>query len=96
MLKMDIPGMTKADIKIVVEDGVLTLSGERQRTDEVKDASYQRTERTFGRFTRAFRLPEGSNEEGIAAEVKDGVLTVTIPHSPTPPRKVHEVPITNS
>eukprot|EP00048_Salpingoeca_helianthica_P023167 m.22741 g.22741 ORF g.22741 m.22741 type:complete len:199 (+) comp8359_c0_seq1:87-683(+) len=93
-IKMDIPGMKKEDIKIQIdEDNVLTLSGERTRTDEKKDTNYHHTERSFGKFVRSFRLPETCKPDTITAEVRDGVLTVNIPHAPTPARRVVDVPI---
>lgn len=94
MIKMDVPGMKKDEIKIQIdEDGNLSLTGERQRVEEKKEANYHRTERSFGKFTRQFKLPPNVNKDSISAEVKDGVLTVTLPKSPTAARKVQEIPV---
>lgn len=78
----DVPGMTKGDIKVQVSpDRVLTISGERK--SEHREGSEQegnlRIERTHGTFMRRFRLPEAVDVEGIKANVKDGVLKLTVP-----------------
>lgn len=79
VLRADLPGLTKDDVEIDVDDEVLTISGERR--DEYKDDrdDYYRTERTYGRFFRAIQLPDGVNPDEIDASFKDGVLEVTIP-----------------
>jgi len=96
VVKVDLPGMKKDDIKIQVdEDNVLTVSGERQRTDEKKEANYQVTERHFGKFSRSFQLPEDVKMQGITADMKSGVLSISIPKNTEAPRrpKAVEVPI---
>lgn len=93
-IKMDIPGMKKEDVKIQIdEDNVLTLSGERSRTEDKSETNYHHTERSFGKFVRSFQLPENCKPEAVTAEVRDGVLTVNIPHAPTPARRVVDVQI---
>jgi HSP20 family protein len=79
VLRADLPGLSKDDVEIDVDDDMLTISGERR--DEYKDQrdDYYRTERTYGRFFRAIQLPEGVNHDEIDATFKDGVLEVTIP-----------------
>ena len=73
------------------------MSGERQRTDEKKEASYQFTERHFGSFSRAFRLPDDAKREAITAEMKEGVLSITIPKlPPAEGRRPLEIPIADS
>jgi HSP20 family protein len=78
-LKADLPGIDKKDIAIDVKDGVLTLSGERSTENETKEKNFYRRERTYGKFQRAFTLPEGVEAEDIKADFKDGVLKVHIP-----------------
>ena len=88
VVRADLPGLTKDNVTIEVEDGVLMISGER--SDESRDErdDYYRTERSYGRFFRAIELPEGVNEEQVDATFKDGVLEVTIPAPKvTSPRK---------
>ncbi len=93
---MDTPGMKKEEIKIQVdEEDNLSLSGERQQVEETKEANFIRTERSFGKFSRYFKLPENADKGKISAEVKDGVLTITIPKLSEPvSKKVLQIPIT--
>ncbi len=79
VIKAEMPGVDKKDIKVDVKDRVLTLSGERSADKEVKEDSYYRRERTFGRFERSFTLPGEVDPEKIAAEYKDGVLKIVVP-----------------
>jgi HSP20 family protein len=88
-LAADLPGLSAQDVDITVEDGVLTISGERkdERVDEKK--GYRRVERTFGTFKRAFTLPKGVSVDQITARVEHGQLRVLVPKPVTElPRKV--------
>jgi HSP20 family protein len=78
-LHLDVPGMTKDDLKINYQDNQLTVSGERtsDRTDEGEE--YVRVERSFGQFYRSFSLPRTVNADGIRAAYENGVLTITVP-----------------
>jgi HSP20 family protein len=79
IVRADLPGLTKDDIDIQIEDDVLVISGER--SDETRDErdDFYRSERTYGRFFRAIQLPDGVDTDKIDATFKDGVLEVTIP-----------------
>lgn len=77
-LKADLPGIAKDDIAINVNDGFLTLEGERKRP-ETTDKNFYRSEVVYGSFRRTFKLGHEINAEGIAAEFANGVLTITIP-----------------
>jgi HSP20 family protein len=79
LLKADLPGMRKEDIRIHVEDDLLTLSGERKFEDEESRENYHRIERSYGRFSRVFQLAGVADASKIAAQYADGVLTVTLP-----------------
>lgn len=79
VVKAEIPGMDKEGITVDVKDRVLTLKGERSEDKEVKEDSYYRKERTYGRFERAFTLPADVKTDDIKAEYKDGVLKVIVP-----------------
>jgi HSP20 family protein len=79
VIKAELPGMKKNDFSVDVKDRVLTLSGERNYDNEVKEENYYRRERTYGRFKRAFHLPADVDADNIKAEFKDGVLRVEIP-----------------
>jgi HSP20 family protein len=74
----DLPGIPEEDISVEFEDGVLTVSAERKREQEVKEDSFYRFERRFGTFTRTIGLPQGVDEAGITAAYKDGVLEVHV------------------
>lgn len=76
-LAVDLPGLTKADIDLTVEDHMLTLSGERQASHE--GATADRVERVYGRFARRFNLPNDVDVAAVGAEFENGVLNITIP-----------------
>ncbi|MEL7062065.1 MAG: Hsp20/alpha crystallin family protein [Acidobacteriota bacterium] len=79
---VDLPGLTKDDIDLSLEDGMLTLSGERKFTHDQADVKgFRRVERAFGRFSRSFTLPQGIDVEGVTASFANGVLELTLPKS---------------
>jgi HSP20 family protein len=75
----EVPGMNEKDVELLVEDGVLTLRGEKKSESEDRDRGY--SERFYGRFERRIALPSGVDEEKAKAEFRDGVLTVTLPRN---------------
>lgn len=79
VLTAELPGVKKEDIELKIENSTLTIRGERKRAFETKDGGYHRVERSFGAFARSFTLPTTVSAEGITADFKDGVLTVTLP-----------------
>lgn len=79
VLRADLPGLNKGDVKIELEDTVLTISGERRAEHEDRQEGYYRLERAAGAFARSLTLPEGVEAEGIQASFADGVLEVRIP-----------------
>ncbi len=79
VLHADVPGVEEKDLDIKVEDGTLTLKGERKFEQAKKDEGYHRIERSFGSFVRCFSLPESVDPEKAEAQYKNGVLTVTLP-----------------
>lgn len=79
VIKAELPGVKKEDIKVEVRDGYLTITGERKEEKEVKEARYYASERFAGSFTRSFALPEGVDAGTITAEHKDGLLEVRVP-----------------
>ncbi len=78
-LVADLPGLKKEDIKIEIQDNMLTLRGEKKLEEEKKDKSYRLCERYYGEFVRTFALPENVDRDGIVAGFKDGVLKLEIP-----------------
>ena len=79
VVQMDLPGIEQKDIVVGMEDGVLTIRGERKPEPEAKDECFTTTERAYGSFIRSFSLPGTADAEKIAATYKNGVLAVTIP-----------------
>ena len=79
ILKAEIPGMKKEDVKVNLQDNLLTLSGERKFEGETKKENYHRIERRYGVFTRSFMLPPTVDAKKITAEFKDGLLEVKLP-----------------
>lgn len=78
-LHADIPGLSKEDIKIAVENGVLTISGERKAEKREKaDGQYEYYERSYGSFTRSFNLPDHVDPAGVAASYRNGVLELVL------------------
>jgi HSP20 family protein len=79
LIKAELPEVKKEDVKITLENGVITISGERKQQKEAKDENEIRVESFYGTFTRSFSLPENVDAGGVRAESKDGVLKVHIP-----------------
>ena len=79
VVKAELPEMKKEEVKVSVEDGVLSISGERSLEKEDKDRKYHRIERAYGSFSRSFTIPEGTDTAKVTAEFKDGVLKVHLP-----------------
>jgi len=91
LIKAELPEVRKEDVKIMLEDGVITISGERKHEKEHKDANEIRVESFYGSFSRSFSLPENIDAKNIHAESKDGVLKVHIPK--TEAAKAHPIAI---
>jgi HSP20 family protein len=79
VLTAEVPGMTKEDLDVTVDNGVLTLRGEKKEESEDKGKDYHRVERRYGRFERRIRLPQYVNAEAIGASYQDGILKLTMP-----------------
>lgn len=79
VIKAELPEMKREAIAVTVEHGTLTISGERVPTGDVPKDAYRRVERAYGKFSRRFSLPRSVDVSRVAAEYKDGVLTVTLP-----------------
>ena len=89
VLSFDLPGIPEDKIAVELDDNVLTVSGERERTQEHSSERFYRFERRFGTFSRGVTLPAGVNEDTIKAEYRDGVLEVRIPKPEEPkPKKI--------
>jgi HSP20 family protein len=79
VLRAELPDVPREDIALRVENNTLTISGERKMDTEIKEQQYHRIERAYGTFSRAFTLPPTVDTGAIAAEYKNGVLTVRLP-----------------
>jgi HSP20 family protein len=79
LIRAELPGMRKEDVKVTVGDGVLTIEGERKQQKEEKSEKFHRVEAHYGSFTRTFSLPENVKPDAIRCEAKEGVLIVHIP-----------------
>jgi HSP20 family protein len=79
VLRADVPGVESKDIEITLEDGVLTIKGERTLEDKEERQGYKRVERAYGSFYRRFTLPDTADADRVSATGKNGVLEVTIP-----------------
>jgi HSP20 family protein len=89
VVKADLPGLSENDVKIEVDDNVLTIAGQRKAEHEHKGQGYYRVERSWGSFSRSLTLPEGVDADGIQANFDSGVLEVRIPKpEQQKPRKV--------
>lgn len=94
VVRAELPGVKKEDIRLTIEGGTLSLCGERKIEKESKDAKVHRMESFHGTFTRSFSLPANVDEKLIKADCKDGVLTVHLPKTAeTPAAKSMEVKV---
>lgn len=89
VVRAELPGLQKEHINVEVEDGILTIRGERKHEKEEKKEYSYRSERSYGSFYRAIPLPEGTKTEHANASFKDGVLEVTMPAAPVAQRARH-------
>ncbi|MDH4185777.1 MAG: Hsp20/alpha crystallin family protein [Nitrospira sp.] len=93
VIKADLPEVKKEDIKLTVQDNVMSISGERKYEKEEKSKKYHRVEREYGSFMRSFTLPEDADGSKVNAEYKDGVLNVRLPKSEKAKPKSIEVKV---
>jgi len=78
-VRVDLPGLTADEIDVTVEDGILTIAGERRREDVQEGEGFIRSELTYGTFFRTIQLPDGADEENVEAGVRNGVLDIRVP-----------------
>jgi HSP20 family protein len=81
VIKAEVPELKREDVKVSVQDNILSISGERKSEKEEKNKKYHRVERTYGRFMRSFTLPDNCDGGKVSAEYKDGVLKIHLPKS---------------
>jgi HSP20 family protein len=78
IVKADLPGMAEKDVNVTLDDGVLTISGEKQSENEEEGKTFHRIERSYGSFRRVLSLPADADENGINAHMENGVLHIEI------------------
>ncbi|MCD6413985.1 MAG: Hsp20/alpha crystallin family protein [Elusimicrobia bacterium] len=93
IVKAELPGVDKKDVKITVDDDILTISGETKREEEVKEKDYYCSERIYGSFSRSVTLPVAVERDKVKASYKNGVLTIDLPKSKEAKGRVLEIPI---
>jgi HSP20 family protein len=81
LIKGEIPGVKKEDVKVTIQDGMLTIQGERRQEKEEKGKKFHRIECSYGSFARSFWVPSDADESSVKAEFKDGMLNVTLAKS---------------
>ncbi len=79
VLKAELPGMKKEDVKVTLQNNILTISGEKKQEQEEKGKTFHRIERSYGSFNRTVELPVAVKTDAIKADFKDGILTVELP-----------------
>jgi HSP20 family protein len=93
LIKAELPEVSKEDVKVTVEENVITISGERRKEAEHKDEKVHRVESFYGGFSRSFRLPEDADVAAIQAESRNGMLKVRVPKTPAPKPRTVEVQV---
>lgn len=93
LVKGEIPGVKKEDVRVTIQDSMLTIQGERKQEKEEKGKKFHRIERSYGSFVRSFRVPDDVDENKVKAEFKDGMINVTLPKSAKAKAKAVEVSV---
>ena len=92
-ITVDLPGLQQSDVNIELQGDTLMISGNKEEKSEQKDQHYYRIERSYGAFRRTLALPEDADKEAISANMKDGVLELTIPRKALPRKDIRQIPI---
>jgi HSP20 family protein len=93
LIRAELPAVRKEDVKVTLDEGMITISGERKENKETKDEKFHRVESFRGAFSRSFSVPDNIDEKEIRAESKDGVLTVHLPKARASTSKAVEVKV---
>ena len=93
LIRAELPAVRKEDVKVTLDEGMITISGERKEDKETKDEKFHRVESYRGAFSRSFSMPDNIDDKGIRAESKDGVLTVHLPKTKASTPKTVEVKV---
>lgn len=95
-ITMELPGVDRDDIELTVDDGLVTVSGEKRSEHEDKGDIWYFSERQYGAFRRSFRLPGDADPGNVTADLRDGVLVVTVHKRAEPERKARKVEVRSS
>jgi len=93
LIRAELPAVRKEDVKVTLDEGMITISGERKEEKETKDEKFHRVESFRGAFSRSFSVPDNIDDKAIRAESKDGVLTVHLPKAKASMPKTVEVKV---
>jgi len=93
LVKVELPGVNKDEVKLTLENNILTIRGEKKQEKETKKENYHRVERSYGSFQRSFTLPAAVKADKIDASYKDGILTVALPKAEEAKPKQIEVKV---
>ena len=93
LIRAELPAVKKEDVKVTLDQGMITIHGERKDDKETKDEKFHRVESFRGAFSRSFSIPENIDEKAIRADAKDGVLTVHLPKAKSAMPKTVEVKV---
>lgn len=93
LIRAELPAVKKDDVRVTVDEGMITIEGERKHQKEDKNEKVHRIESFYGHFTRSFSLPESVDEGAIRCDSKDGVLTVHIPKTQTPKQQPKQIKV---
>jgi HSP20 family protein len=91
VIRVELPAVKKEDVKVTLDQGVLTILGERKQQTDDKNERFHRVESFHGSFERSFSLPENVNADTVSCDSKDGILTVHIPKIATPQQKPKQI-----
>lgn len=92
-IAIELPGVEEKDIEITVNDGMVTVKGEKRESREEKGETWYFSERQFGSFSRSFRLPADADQGAVSADLKDGVLTLSVARAAPEAARARKVPI---
>ena len=92
-VKVELPGVSRDNVRITIQDNILTIRGEKKQEKETKGTNVHRTERSYGVFQRSFSLPYSVSADAIEAKYADGVLTINLPKAEEAKRKEIEVKV---
>ena len=93
LIRAELPAVKKEDVKVMLDQGLITIQGERKEDKEIKDEKFHRVESFRGAFSRSFSVPDNIDDKAISADSKDGVLTVHLPKTKAMTPKTVEVKV---